>query len=122
MTLSSPTWHAACVAFALTLGLAGCTAAPEPAYDGDPVVGRDVAGRLCASCHSIETIGASPNAGATPLRYVLASYNPERLVQDLDNAVSINHLRMPTFYFGDRHPADLVAYLKTIQQPPPPPN
>jgi hypothetical protein len=27
---------------------------------------------------------------------------------------------MPTFHFGDHHPADVVAYLKTIQQAPPP--
>ena len=101
-------------------GLAACVATPTAAYDGDPVAGRDVARSLCSSCHSIEAIGASPNPGATPLRYVLASYNPERLVEDLDNAVSISHLRMPTFYFGERHPADLVAYLKTIQRPSPP--
>lgn len=102
------------------LGLAGCVATPTPVYEGDPIAGHAVARNLCSSCHSIEAIGASPNPGAPPLRHVLASYNPERLVEDLDNAVSISHLRMPTFYFGEHHPADLVAYLKTIQQAPPP--
>jgi mono/diheme cytochrome c family protein len=84
------------------------------------VAGHEVARGLCSSCHSIEAIGASPNPGAPPLRYVLASYNPERLAEDLENAVSISHLRMPTFYFGEHHAVDVVAYLKTIQQTPPP--
>ena len=111
---------AAFVAVFPILSLAACVATPAPAYDGDPVAGHDVARNLCSSCHSIEATGASQNPGAPPLRYVLAVYNPERLVEDLDNAVSISHLRMPTFYFGEHHPADLVAYLKTIQQAPPP--
>jgi len=102
------------------LVLAACVGAPAPAYDGDPVAGHEVARGLCSSCHSIEAIGASPNPGAPPLRYVLASYNPERLAEDLENAVSISHLRMPTFYFGEHHAVDVVAYLKTIQQTPPP--
>jgi cytochrome c len=101
-------------------GLAACVATPAAAYEGDPVTGHEDARNFCSSCHSIEAIGASPNPGAPPLRHVLSSYNPDRLVSDLDNAVSISHLRMPTFYFGDHHPADLVAYLKTIQRPPPP--
>jgi mono/diheme cytochrome c family protein len=111
---------AAVLACASTLW--ACAAGPEPVYEGDPWVGREVAQDFCASCHSIERIGASPHPAAPPLRYVLATYNPDRLVADLDNAVSISHLRMPTFYFGDHHPADLVAYLKTIQQTPPPPS
>jgi hypothetical protein len=48
---------------------------------------------------------------------VLAGYRPDRLAEDLRNSVSISHLRMPTFYFGERHADDVVAYLKTIQQP-----
>jgi mono/diheme cytochrome c family protein len=104
----------------LVCALAACTGLPEPAYDGDPIIGRQVAQDLCSSCHSIESIGASPNPGAPPLRHVLASYNPDRLVEDLENSVSISHRRMPTFYFGEHHAADLVAYLKTIRQPVPP--
>ena len=101
------------------LALAGCSGAPKPAYVGDPQEGRTVAQSLCSSCHSIEPIGASRNPGAPPLRYVLANYAPDNLVSDLDHAISISHLRMPTFYFGEHHPEDLVAYLKTIQQVPP---
>jgi len=103
----------------VALATAACSSTAEATYVGDPIVGRQVAQDLCSSCHSIETIGASPNPGAPPLRYVLAGYEPERLARDFDDAVSISHLKMPTFYFDREHPYDLVAYLKTIQQTPP---
>jgi mono/diheme cytochrome c family protein len=98
--------------------LAACVTTPEPTYTGDPVTGRDVAQNLCSSCHSIETIGASPNPGAPPLRTVLANYRPDWLAEDLNKSVSISHRKMPTFYFGEHHADDLVAYLVTIQDPP----
>lgn len=99
--------------------LAACATTEEPAYVGDPETGRQVAQNMCASCHAIGADGDGPNAGAPPFRYVLANYDPDRLAKDLDLSVSISHLRMPTFYFGEHHAEDLVAYLKTIQQPPP---
>ena len=104
------------------LAVAGCSTSVEPAYVGDPKKGRAVAQSLCSNCHSIESTGASTNPDAPPLRYILANYAADDLVRDLEHAISINHLRMPTFYFGDRHPADLVAYLQEIQQAPTPPD
>ena len=99
--------------------LAGCSTVEEPPYAGDAETGRDVAQRLCASCHAIGRTGDSPNTGAPPLRNILAGYGEERLAEDLERSVSISHLKMPTFYFGERHARDLVAYLKTIEEPHP---
>ena len=99
--------------------LAACaTAEEQPTYAGDPETGREVAQNLCASCHAIDVTGVSANPGAPPFRDVLAKYDAKRLERDLDQAVSISHLQMPTFYFGEHHAADLVAYLKTIQAQP----
>jgi cytochrome c len=101
--------------------VAACTTAEEqPTYVGDPETGREVAQNLCASCHAIEVTGVSPNPGAPPFREVLAKYDAQRLERDLDQAVSISHLQMPTFYFGEHHAADVVAYLRTIQAAPSP--
>jgi len=104
---------------AIMLALAACSTVAEPAYYGDPVEGLDVAQRLCSSCHAIGREGTSPNPGAPPFRFILARNDPALLAEKLDEAVSINHLRMPTFYFGEHHAEDLVAYIKTIQQPQP---
>lgn len=102
-----------------SFALAACATGPEPTYVGDPVVGGEVAQNLCSSCHSIGRAGPSPNPGAPPLRFVVTDYGAERLARDLNNYVSISHLKMPTFYFGEHHADDLVAYLTTIQVPAP---
>jgi mono/diheme cytochrome c family protein len=104
---------------AAVIALAACSTTAEPAYSGDPVEGLDVAQRLCSSCHAIGREGTSPNPGAPPFRSILAHNDPALLAKKLDEAVSISHLRMPTFYFGEHHAADLVAYIQTIQQPSP---
>lgn len=105
------------LALCAAMSVAACATSEEQAYAGDPIEGKEVARDLCASCHSIESTGASPNPGAPPLRYVLENYRPDWLADDLRNAVTISHLRMPTFYFGERHADDVVAYIKTIQRP-----
>lgn len=97
--------------------VAACSTVDPPAHVGDPAEGQRVAQELCASCHAIGPAGESPNPGAPPFRGILPRYGSDALVRDLDNAMSISHLKMPTFYMGDDHPEDLVAYLKTIQAP-----
>lgn len=114
--VASPRSSLASLAAILTaLALGACAGSPDAAPPGDPVEGRKVAGELCASCHSVEAAGESPNPVAPPLRIVLASYDPERLAEDLENAVAIRHLEMPRFYFGGNHARDVVAYIETIQ-------
>ena len=102
------------VALAVVL-LAGCQSTPRPPHIGDAVEGRQVAEQLCASCHAIELGKASPNSAAPPFGEVLERYGADTLAKDLDNAVPISHLRMPTFYLGDGHAEDLVAYLKALK-------
>jgi cytochrome c2 len=100
------------------LALSACTSRPTPAPVGDPVEGQKVAYELCSSCHAAGPAGESPNPKAPPLRTVLARYSEDKLVRDLTDAVHISHLKMPQFFFGETHAADLVAYLKTIQSQP----
>lgn len=102
----------------ICLALGGCATRTSPAPVGDPVEGQKVASDLCSSCHSIGAMGESPNHKAPPLRTVLSAYPEDKLVRDLTDAVHISHLKMPQFFFGETHAADLVAYLKTIQTQP----
>jgi mono/diheme cytochrome c family protein len=94
--------------------LAGCQTPPKPFYAGNAVEGRKVAEELCASCHAVDPGRMSPNSAAPPFSQVLESYGANALSEDLDQAVPISHLRMPTFYLGEGHAEDLVAYLKSI--------
>ena len=103
----------------LALLAGACATEPQPAWKtGDPKVGEKVAQDLCSSCHSIGATGESPNVSAPPLRTVLGNYRPDWLAEDLHNSVAISHRNMPTFYFGEDHEYDLVAYLLTIQERP----
>lgn len=96
--------------------LSACqTAPPVPPKPGDPVEGKIVSEQLCASCHAIEAGKPSPNPAAPPFTEVLDRYGARVLAKDLENAVSISHLRMPTFYLGDGHGNDIVAYLESMK-------
>lgn len=108
---------AACLAALAGMSAAACSTVEPPTHVGDPAEGQKVAQELCASCHAIGPAGESPNRAATPFRSILQGYGSDALVRDLDNALSINHLKMPTFYMGDDQPEDIAAYLKTIQVP-----
>jgi mono/diheme cytochrome c family protein len=105
------------ISAASVLLLIGCQSAPAPYYPGDAVEGKLVAEQLCASCHAIGGDGLSPHPAAPPFGGILEKYDEASLTKDLDNAVSISHLRMPTFYLSDNHAEDIVAYLKSIERP-----
>ncbi len=98
----------------LAVLLAACQTSEPPPHIGDPVEGRAVAQEFCASCHAIEAGKASPHPEAPPFSEVLARYGSRSLEEDLENSISISHLRMPTFYLGDGHGKDIVAYIRAM--------
>lgn len=105
------------VLMALALfGLGACAAVrAEP----DPLVedGREIAMAQCARCHAVGSYGQSPMLGAAPLRIILQRYRPEVLEEELIAGIRISH-RMPEFQFNPQGVGALVAYLRTIQEPP----
>lgn len=108
-------------AYAALIGVtaAACTTAPTvpESYDGDPAKGRELAERLCSSCHSIEISGPSPRPTAPPLRDVLYNYPAHQLEEDLQKSSHIAFLQMPQFHLGEHGGADLVSYITAIAQP-----
>ena len=83
----------------------------------DPVqidIGRQVAQRECASCHSIDAASVSPNLSAPPLREVLAMNDPEFLAYRFIDAMRVGHDEMPLFDFDVRYADALIAYIKSI--------
>lgn len=101
--------------------LGACAAQPEPedgvSQEALAADGRDIAEAQCAACHSIGTYGDSPMAQAPPFRTVLSRYREEVLKEELIEGIRVTH-PMPEFQFNPQGADALVAYLRSIQQPP----
>ncbi len=107
-------------AAAAALALTACAAPAEEGVSRAALAddGRAIAEAQCASCHAVGEYGASPNAAAPPLRYVLAEHDGEILAEELINGIQVAH-QMPDFQFNPQGVDALVVYLQSIQQPPP---
>lgn len=79
--------------------------------------GRDIAEAQCAACHSVGSYGDSPMPQAPPFRTVLSRYREETLKEELINGVRVTH-PMPEFQFNPQGVDALIAYMRSIQQPP----
>jgi len=74
--------------------------------------------RMCARCHAVGRMGASPNELAPPFRHLGENklYDPEFL-QRLQDGYSSIHRAMPTARFGRDDAEAVVSYLRAIQEP-----
>jgi mono/diheme cytochrome c family protein len=102
-----------------TLLAAFFLAAATPVH-ADPAAvqrGLRLARANCARCHAIGAEGASPMAGAPPLRD-LETLEPGRSTEEVfARALLQTHPDMPRFAIRDQDAADLLAWLATIRQP-----
>ena len=80
--------------------------------------GRDIAEAQCARCHAVGTYGDSPVPAAPTFRTVLSRYRADVLEQELREGIRVAH-PMPDFQFNPQGVRALVAYLDSIQEPPP---
>lgn len=105
---------------AMALVLASCAARPEETQaEALASDGRDIAEAQCAGCHAVGVYGESPNRVAPPFRTLLSRYRVEVLQEELIAGIKIAH-PMPEFQFNPQGAEALIAYLQSIQQPPPP--
>jgi mono/diheme cytochrome c family protein len=102
--------------------LASCTtpAAPEYLDPASSLVrdGRFVASQRCASCHALDHDTTSPHRDAPPMKDLLWRYDPEMLTVDLIEGIRMGHDDMPRLDLSVLETDALVAYLKSISEPP----
>lgn len=103
------------------LALTACAAprSSEPAAATVVEDGRAIAEAQCARCHAVGAFGESPRPDAPPLRTILSGYRADVLEDELDNGIKLGHPDMPRFQLNPQGVSALVAYLKSIQTPPP---
>ena len=111
---------------ACSFALAGCVVEvpmdpedrPIPTDAQSIAEGREIADAQCAVCHGLDQ-GEASRADARPLRYVLSDYDPKLLRSDLQGGIVLGHEDMPNFAFGPLGADVLLAYLVSIEEPPP---
>jgi cytochrome c len=79
--------------------------------------GRDLASRMCASCHVIGRRGDSPHIGAPRFRQLDRRVDLDNLGERLRAGLISGHPDMPTFSFSREDADAFVAYLRAIAGP-----
>jgi cytochrome c len=69
----------------------------------------------CAQCHAIDKVSQSPLAIAPPFRGLHLKYPIESLARPLSEGIIAGHPTMPQFRLDADQVADVVAYLKSVQ-------
>jgi mono/diheme cytochrome c family protein len=111
----------------LTFRLAGLAlllwAFPALANDGDAARGHEFAHKYCSRCHAVERHQLKSPVREAPPFATFSRYWPlENLAKSLSEGIMVGHNKypMPVFQLGPDEIADLIAYLRTIQEPPAP--
>jgi len=70
----------------------------------------------CARCHSVDKVGESPLHIAPPFRTLHTRYPVESLQESLAEGIVTGHPTMPEFRLDPGQVADVIAYLKSLEQ------
>ena len=105
-----------CAALAAAFAHQACAAEP-----GSVARGRAFALRNCSSCHAIGLEGESSYGPAPPFRTLHERYDVEGLAEAFAEGIVVAHKgprQMPEFMLSPEEIDDLLAYLKSLEQPP----
>ena len=69
----------------------------------------------CAQCHSVDRVGPSPLKVAPPFRTLHNRYPVESLQESLAEGIVTGHPSMPEFRLDPGQVADVIAYLKSLE-------
>jgi cytochrome c len=103
---------------AAALALPASLAAGEEAQPLSPAAQRGLVfvRTHCAQCHSVDRVSASPLRMAPPFRTLHERYPVENLQESLAEGIITGHPSMPEFRLDPGQVADVIAYLKTLEQ------
>lgn len=99
---------------ALAVTMAAAVAAEPP---GDPANGRELAGRLCASCHLVAPEQPGPTPDAVPSFMAIAARPDASENRILAALLSPPHPAMPSPPLARRQMSDVAAYILSLRRP-----
>jgi mono/diheme cytochrome c family protein len=107
---------------ALALSASGASAAVSEQLEQARAIsrGRALATAHCGLCHAVGESGRSPNVLAPPFRSLHTAYPVGDVIDAITQGAPTGHPAMPQFRFSFEQGRDLVAYVRSIQEPAPP--
>jgi mono/diheme cytochrome c family protein len=99
----------------LAVAAALAVAVTSPAHASSVGEGRDLAQRLCASCHGIDRADRSPLPVAPAFRRLEPQVDLDSLVDRLQGGVIAGHPEMPAFVLREHEARALIAYMRSLQ-------
>lgn len=120
LTRRMPMSRTAFLGAALVVGLLAGQAAAQPfraPINPSAERGRQVAERVCASCHAITDKGDSPSAMAPPFRALRMRYNPISMERHIGDLATSGYYGMPRQQVSPAETADIAAYIETLRVP-----
>ena len=111
------------LSFIVMLGIASFSISTVArAADGDPKRGHAIAKKYCSPCHAVEAKQKkSPVADAPPFSTFASKWPLEDIEEALAEGIMVGHegVQMPVFELDPPSIEDLIAYLRSIQDPAP---
>ena len=95
------------------------TAASSALADDDLKRGEQLLHQKCGPCHATAKTGDSPRKDAPAFRTLGQRYPIDSLEESLGEGIMSGHPDMPEFSFDADDVGAIIAYLNSIQQPPP---
>ena len=102
--------------------LAAAPALAQPAAQGrtaDVLRGETLVEQNCGGCHATGASGDSPKPLAPRFRDLGQRYPVEDLAEALAEGIIVGHSPMPELHFSSDDVRAVIAYLQSIQAPPP---
>jgi cytochrome c len=99
------------------LAVPAAAAAGENPLPASQARGHALARSVCASCHAVETKGASPDAKAPPFRDLAGRHVPLTLQRRLADIAETGHYDMPPINLHADEVQDVVAYINSLEPP-----
>ncbi len=93
----------------------GCASGSATAQSSPSARGEAIAQKLCARCHAIGNVGASPMGLAPPFRELSKRYPIETLAKALAEGIIVGHPAMPRFTFEPREIDALLTYMSGLK-------
>jgi mono/diheme cytochrome c family protein len=100
----------------VALLLALISATPSQAQgDGDPLVGHDFAGKICAECHGIEK-GYQPSPEPFAPTFEAIANTPGMSPMALSVFLQTPHATMPNLVLTEAERANIIAYITSLKK------